>query len=199
MGQVLQCPYDFSKARLVVKEMVDLLALDLLDKKVITKQLVLTIGYDKENLTDKKKTYKGELSTDYYGRKIPKHAHGTVNIKQYTSSTHLLTEAVIGLYDEIVNPSLWIRRINIVANNLREENTLQEEESYEQMDLFTDYAALEQKRKTEEAERKRERKMQQTMLEVKKKFGKNAIIKGMNLEEGATTIQRNKQIGGHKA
>ena len=106
---------------------------------------------------------------------------------------------MIGLYDEIVNPSLWIRRINIVANNLREENTLLEEESYEQMDLFTDYAALEQKRKTEEAERKRERKMQQTMLEVKKKFGKNAIIKGMNLEEGATTIQRNKQIGGHKA
>lgn len=199
MGQVLQCPYDFSKARLVVKEMVDLLALDLLDKKVVTKQLVLTIGYDKENLTDKKKTYKGELSTDYYGRKIPKHAHGTANIKQYTSSTHLLTEAVIGLYDEIVNPSLWIRRINIVANNLREENTLHEEESYEQMDLFTDYAALEQKRKTEEAERKRERKMQQTMLEVKKKFGKNAIMKGMNLEEGATTIQRNKQIGGHKA
>lgn len=200
-GQVLHCPYEFEKAKLVVREMVDLLVLDLVDKGLVTDQMVLTVGYDIENLTEpnRRKAYTGPVTTDHYGRKIPKHAHGIANLDRQTSSAKLITAAVMELYDRIVNPSLLIRRLNIVANRVVPEHMVSREEQIEQMDLFTDYAALERQRKEEEAELEREKKMQQAVLSIKKKFGKNAILKGMNLQEGATAKDRNGQIGGHKA
>ena len=200
-GQVLHCPYDVDKARLVVREMVDLLVLDLVDKGLVTDQIVLTVGYDIENLTDPKRRreYKGPVTMDRYGRRIPKHAHGTVNLKRQTSSTKQITEAVMELYDRIVDASLLIRRINMSANHVVLEGDRVEEPYMEQMDLFTDYDALERQRAQEEAELEREKKMQQAVICIKKKFGKNAILKGMNLKEGATARDRNRQIGGHKA
>lgn len=200
-GQVLQCPYDFTKGKLIVREMTDLLVLDLVEKRLVTNQMVLTVGYDIENLSDPNtgKKYKGEITVDYYGRKVPKHAHGTVNLERYTSSTKIITDAVMELYDKIVNPDLLVRRINIVTNNLIEEGTVAEKDSYEQLDLFTDYEAKQKKREEENKSLSKERKLQEAMLEVKKKYGKNAMLKGMNLQEGAMTIERNKQIGGHKA
>mgnify|MGYP002764376158 FL=1 len=200
-GQVLHCPYDFDKAKLVVKEMTDLMVLDLVDKGLVTDQVVLTVGYDIENLTDPNRSgkYNGDVTIDRYGRKVPKHAYGTTNLKRQTSSTMLITDAVMELYDRIVDKNLLIRRINITANRLVDENVAKKEEKYEQLDLFTDYKAKEQKRAEEEAVLERERRMQQTMLTIKKKFGKNAILKGMNLQDGATAKDRNEQIGGHKA
>lgn len=200
-GQVLQCPYPFEKARLVVREMTDLLVLELVDKKLVTNQIVLTVGYDIENLTDTKlcRQYKGAVTTDRYGRKVPKHAHGTVNLERQTSSTRLITDAVLDLFDRIVNRELLVRRISIAACRVADEHSASQDKTMEQLDLFTDYDALEKKRRAEEADLERERKLQQAMLEIKKKFGKNAILKGMNLEEGATARERNRQIGGHKA
>ena len=200
-GQVLHCPYDFDKAKLVVKEMTDLMTLDLVDKRLVTDQIVLTVGYDIENLTDpdRYRKYKGSVTIDRYGRKVPKHAHGTTNLKRKTSSTMLITDAVMELYDRIVDKNLLIRRINITANKLVDESFSKEEETYEQLDLFTDYTVKEQEQAEEEAVLEREKRMQQTMLTIKKKFGKNAILKGMNLQEGATAKDRNEQIGGHKA
>ncbi|MGN0107176.1 MAG: DNA methylase [Hominilimicola sp.] len=199
-GQVLHCPYDFDKARLIVREMADLLALDLVDKGLVTDQMVLTVGYDVENLTNPeiRKLYKGAVTTDHYGRKIPKHAHGTENIGSQTSSTKLITNAVMELYDRIVNKNLLIRRVNLVANHVVEEASVKKK-SFEQLDLFTDYEELQRERQAEEKARNDEKNIQKTILDIKKKFGKNAVVKGMNLEEGATTIDRNKQIGGHKA
>ena len=200
-GQVLHCPYDFEKAKLVVKEMTDQMVLDLVDKKLVTDQIVLTVGYDIENLNnaDRKKQYHGEVTIDRYGRKIPKHAHGTTNLKRQTSSTKLIADAVIELYDGIVDRNLLIRRINITANRLVDESSVKKEEVYEQLDLFTDYEAQRKKQEEEEAALDREKRMQEAMLSIKKKFGKNAVLKGMNLQEGATAKDRNEQIGGHKA
>ena len=200
-GQVLHCPYDFEKAKLVVKEMTDLMVLDLVDKKLVTDQIVLTVGYDIENLTDpnRSRRYRGEVTVDRYGRKVPKHAHGTTNLKKQTSSTRLITEAVLGLYDQIVDKNLLIRRINITANKLVDERTVSEKVEFEQLDLFTDYQAREKEKAKEDAALEREKKLQMAMLDIKKKFGKNAILKGMNLQEGATARDRNEQIGGHKA
>ena len=200
-GQVLHCPYDFDKAKLVVKEMTDLMVLDLVDKGLVTDQIVLTIGYDIENLTDldRSRKYKGDVTIDRYGRRVPKYAHGTTNLERQTSSTILITDAVMELYDRIVDKNLLIRRINITANRLVDENSAKKEEKYEQLDLFTDYKAKEQEQVKEEAALEREKRMQQTILTIKKKFGKNAILKGMNLQEGATAKDRNEQIGGHKA
>lgn len=201
-GQVLQCPYDFAKARLVVKEMVDLLVLELVAKQLVTDQMVLTVGYDIENLTDpeSEKNYTGEITIDNYGRKVPKHAHGTVNLKTRTSSTKQIAEAVMELYDSIVDKSLLVRRINVTANHLLDEDEANREKNhFVQMDLFTDYDALEKQQQEKEAHLKKERALQEAVLTAKKKYGKNAILKGMNLEEGATTIERNQQIGGHKA
>ena len=200
-GQVLQCPYDFDKGRLIVREMADLLALELVEKRLITDQMTLTIGYDRDNLTDPevRSSYRGEVTTDRYGRKVPKHAHGTVNLDCRTSSTQLITDAVLELYDRIVNPRLSIRRVTINASHLTDESETAVAESYEQLNLFTDYTALEKEKEEEEARRSKERKLQEAMLTVKKKYGKNAILKGMNLQEGATTLKRNRQIGGHKA
>ncbi len=200
-GQVLQCPYDFEKTKLVVREMTDQMALSLVEKGLATKQMVLTIGYDIENLTDPQRQngYHGVVITDRYGRKIPKHAHGTENLERYTSSARLLTDAVLKLYNRIVDPGLLVRRITVTAAHVREEKGIGEAAQPEQLDLFTDYEALEKKRREEERALEREKKMQQAVLEIKKKYGKNAILKGMNLEEGATATKRNRQIGGHKA
>ena len=200
-GQVLHCPYDFDKTRLVVKEMTDLMSLDLVDKGLVTDQIVLTIGYDIDNLTDpvRKKRYKGAVTTDRYGRKVPKHAHGTINLKRQTSSTQMLMDAVMELYDRIVDKDLLIRRINITANKLADEHTVANDDAYEQLDFFTDYEAVKKQREKEEADLDRERHMQEAMLSIKKKYGKNAILKGTNFEEGATSIDRNQRIGGHKA
>lgn len=200
-GQVLHCPYSFEKARLVVREMTDLLVLDLVDKGLVTDQMVLTVGYDIDNLADpdRKRQYRGEVTTDHYGRKIPKHAHGTVNLDRQTSSTMLITNAVMGLYDRIVDKKLLIRRVNITANHIIDESSAVQQEYFEQMDLFTDYDKLQKQRDEENAALEREKKMQKTMIGIKKKFGKNAILKGMNLQEGATAKDRNSQIGGHKA
>ena len=196
-GQVLQCPYDFYKARLVVREMADALALELVDKGLVTNQLVLTVGYDRENLDDpsRRQSYHGPVTTDRYGRKIPKHATGTENFP-YTSSANDLLRAVTALYDRIVDPNLLIRRLSISANKLLPEADAPKEEA-EQLDLFTDYAAKEQREQADEAAYARERKIQEAMLGIKKKYGKNAILKGMNLEEGATAKERNQTIGGH--
>ena len=200
-GQVLQEPYDFAKARLVVHEMTDMLALDLVDKNLVTDQIVLTIGYDIENLTDpvRRSQYKGQVTTDSYGRKIPKHAHGTTNIECRTSSTMKLTEAVLALYDRIVDPALLVRRVSISANRLVDERTVTKGSPVEQLDLFTDYETILREREQEEATLEKETKIQHTLLNIKKRFGKNAVLKGMNLEEGATAQERNNQIGGHKA
>lgn len=200
-GQVLHCPYDFEKAKLIVREMTDLLVLDLVDKGLVTDQLVLTVGYDIENLTDPKRrsAYKGPVITDHYGRKIPKHAHGTANLDRQTSSTRLITDAVMDLYDRIVDKNLLVRRLNITANHVVLESVVVKEAVPEQLDMFTDYAAQEKQREEENAALEREKKMQQAVLIIKKKFGKNAILKGMNLQEGATAKDRNEQIGGHKA
>ena len=200
-GQVLQCPYDFDKAKLVVKEMTDLMVLDLVDKRLVTDQIVLTIGYDIVNLTDpsRNRSYKGVVTTDRYGRKVPKHAHGTTNLKRQTSSTAIIMDAVMELYDRIVDKKLLVRRITITANKLVSEDLVQEKESYEQLQLFTDYEEVKRGREKEEAALEKEKRIQHAMLDIKKKFGKNAILKGMNLEEGATAKDRNSQIGGHKA
>ena len=200
-GQVLQCAYDFDKARLVVREMADLLALDLVDKGLMTDQIVLTVGYDIENLKNPelRRRYKGEIVTDRYGRAIPKHAHGTGNLSRYSSSTRQIMQAVTELYDRIVDPALLIRRLTLTANHVRFEADIPKGESVEQLDLFTDYAAVQAREEQEEAELLRERRRQQALLSIKKKFGKNAIMKGMNLEEGATARERNQTIGGHKA
>ena len=200
-GMVLQCAYTVENARLVVREMTDLMSLDLVEKGMVTDQIVLTIGYDIENLSrpEIRKKYHGPITTDHYGRQVPKHGHGTQNLKKATASTRLLMEAVEELIDRIVNPELLIRRITITANHVVRESEVQQTISFEQLDLFTDYDALEKQRKEEDAELEKEKKMQQAMLSIKKKFGKNAILKGMNLEEGAMARQRNDQIGGHKA
>ena len=199
-GQVLQCPYDFQKARLVAREMADNLALDLVDKRLVTNQLVLTVGYDRENLDDPGRAaqYRGPVTTDRYGRKIPKHAVGTENFP-YTSLASDLLRAVTALYDRLVDPNLLVRRLSISANKLLDEASVPRGEETEQMDLFTDYAAKEQQAQADEAAHAKERKIQEAMLGIKKKYGKNAILKGMNLEEGATARERNETIGGHQA
>ncbi len=199
-GQVLHCPYDFNKAKLIVREMADLLALDLVDKGLVTDQIVLTVGYDIENLntSDKRKAYKGEVTTDYYGRKVPKHAHGTINLERKTSSTKDIVKAAVELYDRIVNKDMLIRRAYIVANHVIDEKNVTKP-VFEQLDLFTDYETVQKQRAADEKERQDEKNVQKTILDIKKKYGKNAIIKGMNLADGATTIERNGQIGGHKS
>ncbi|WP_367567724.1 DNA methylase [Lacrimispora sp.] len=200
-GQVLHCPYSFDKSKLIIREMTELLVLDLVDKGLVTDQLVLTIGYDIQNLQDPdlKKSYHGEVTTDHYGRAIPKHAHGTCNLGKHSSSTKLIMNAVMELYDRIVDKKLLIRRVNITANHVIDEASAPKPAAFEQLDLFTDYEAARTKQAKENADLQREKKMQSAMLAIKKKFGKNAILKGTNLEEGATTIDRNNQIGGHKA
>ncbi len=200
-GQVLHMPYEAEKAKLVLCEMADSLALDLVDKGLVSDQIVVTVGYDVENLTDPKrrKAYRGETVTDHYGRQIPKHAHGTANLGMHTSSAKRITGAASELFDRIIDQSLLIRRLNITATHVIDSASANPQSPYEQLDLFTDYAARQAAREQEQAELDREKKMQQAMLDIRKKYGNNAILKGRNLREGATGRDRNAQIGGHKA
>ena len=198
-GQVLQCPYDFEKGRLIVREMTELLVLDLVRKHVVTKQIVLDIGYDRESLEGERgRKYTGPVVMDPYGRKIPKAAHGTGNLDYYTSSTHAIMSAVLDVYDRVVHKDLLIRRVNVTACNLVSETEIPEDKP-EQLDMFTDYEALEQEKKARQLAEEKERRLQNVTLAIQDKFGKNAMLKGMNLMEGGTTIARNGQIGGHKA
>lgn len=198
-GQVLHCPYDFEKGRLIIREMTELLVLDLVRKHVVTKQIVLDIGYDRESLVgDRGKKYTGPVAMDHYGRLVPKHAHGTGNIDHYTSSTHAIMETVLAIYDKVVHKDLLIRRVNIAACNLIAENDIPDEKP-QQLDMFTDYEALDREKQARKAAEEKERKLQRVTLSIQDRFGKNAMLKGMNLVEGGTTIERNGQIGGHKA
>lgn len=205
-GQVLKEPYDFEKTEIIVREMTELLVLDLVDKGMVTNQIVLTIGYDKDNLTDKKhkRSYEGEVTQDRYGRSVPKHAHGTVNFEKHTSSTKTIVDDTIKLYRRIVDPTLLSRRVYITANNVILEKEAIEKSDYRQMSLLGDFEDLNVNEHIEDdyAESKEnsdEKKLQEAMLQIQKKYGKNAILKGYNLKDGATTIERNGQIGGHKA
>lgn len=201
-GQVLNEPYTFQKARVVAQEMADAVALNLVSKRLVTDQLVLTVGYDIESLTNLeiKAKYQGPVTTDYYGRQVPKQAHGTANLGKHTSSTRLIMDAVANLFDSIVNPDLLIRRLTLSTNHVVAEASVKESaQAPVQLDLFADFEAEEKKKKAEEEAQAKERKIQETLLQIKSKFGKNAILRGLNLEEGATAIERNKQIGGHKA
>ena len=191
-GQVLSCPYPARKARIVVREMADALALDLVDKRLVAEQLVLTVGYDRAGRTE---GYTGPLTTDPYGRSIPKPAHGTEHLPGPTASSRGIIAAAMALFDRIVDPRLPVRRMSLVADRVTPEAWLSAAPRPEQMDLFTDYAAREE----QEAALEREKQLQYALLDIKKKYGKNAILKGMNYEEGATAAQRNRQIGGHKA
>lgn len=200
-GQILHSPYDKTKAKLIIREMTDLLVLDLVAKGLVTDQMVLTVGYDIENLTDPviNQSYQGEVTTDRYGRKTPKPAHGTINLKRQTSSTMLIMEGVMEVFDRIVDEKLLVRRLNITANHVVDEKSVVKQKDFEQLDLFTDYTAVQQINAEEEAALAREKRVQETVIQLKNKFGKNAVMKGTNLEEGATSIDRNQQIGGHKA
>lgn len=199
-GQVLQKPYTYEKARLIVREMTDLLVLDLVNKGLVTDQIVLTIGYDRESLEGERgKNYRGEVTTDHYGRKVPKHAHGSIQLDSHSSSTKLIMDKTMELYTRIVDDRLLVRRVTIAANHIVPESTLKQEPSWQQMDLFTDYAKLEAGQMARRQQMAQEKKLQQAMLSIKKRYGKNAILKGMNLEEDAMTIERNQQVGGHKA
>ena len=193
-GQVLSCPYSYQKTKLIIREMSELLALNLAEKHLITDQLVLTIGYDIANVTEE---YKGEIKKDFYGRKIPKHAHGTINLKEKTSSSKQIMTAAINLFEKIINPDLLVKRINISATKL----TVREKEKlmikYEQLDIFSNPETVQKERQNKRQEEKQENALQQVVLNMKEKYGRNAILRGMNLESCGTTIERNKQIGGH--
>ncbi|SDI79422.1 DNA polymerase V [Pseudobutyrivibrio sp. 49] len=213
-GQVLMEPYPADKARLIVKEMTELLVLDLVRKNLVTKKIELTIGYDRESLeynhkgksindstfiiAGTKKRYSGKVTTDHFGRPLPYHAHGTGNLDRWTSSTSRIMDVMVDLYDEIINPDLLIRRINVVACNLIPATEIPDDAPF-QMDLFTDYAALEKEKEVEIAADEKERKLQEATLAIHDKFGKNAVLKGMNLQDGAMTMKRNKQVGGHSS
>ena len=199
-GQVLQSAYDVRKARVVVQEMAEAVALNLVSKRMLTDQIVLTVGYDIESLTNPaiREQYHGEVTTDFYGRKVPKHAHGSENIGRQTSSTRLITEAVLALYDRIVDPHLLVRRLNLTTNHVVYEDTVSHQQQPTQLDLFTDYDAIQAKEQREQEALDKERRMQEVQLAIKQRFGKNAILKGMNFQEGATAIERNAQIGGHR-
>lgn len=198
-GQVLHCPYDYYKTKLIIKEMSDLLALDLVSKNLVTNQLVLTVGYDIENLTNPEIRYKyhGEITSDHYGRSVPKPAHGTFNIDHYTSSSNVIINSMVELYDRIINKDLLIRRINMAAN-VFEEGTVCDKPKIEQINLFDDYQDKTELLEKQKEEEKEEKILQNVLLDIKNKYGKNAILRGMNYEEGATTKERNGQIGGHK-
>lgn len=221
-GQVLHCPYEHDKTRLIVKEMADLLSLDLVEKGLVTDQIVLTVGYDIDNLTDNKRKnkYKGEITTDVYGRMIPKHAHGSINLDFPTASTSIITDATMKLFDRIMDKDLLSRRITLVANHVVTEKNTVQKNNYEQLSLFdlpqsgksgnssdsgnstnscNDGNHFGEPDTQNRLNLNKEKKMQEAVIQIKKKYGKNAILKGMNLEEGGTTIERNRQIGGHKA
>lgn len=182
-----------------MREMTELLALDLVRKRVVTRQIVLDVGYDRESLTgDRGKLYTGPVVTDHYGRKVPKYAHGTGNIDHYTSSTQAIMEAVLAVYDRVVNPNLLIRRVNIAACNLISEDDIPAGKP-QQLDMFTDYDAADRAEQARKAAEEKEHRLQRVTLAIQDRYGKNAMLKAMNLLDGGTTIERNGQIGGHRA
>jgi DNA polymerase V len=199
-GQVLTCPYTAEKARVVVREMADGLAMELLDKRLLTDQVVLTVGYDKDSLTDQnvREHYSGAITKDYYGRLVPKHAHGSRNLHGHTSSAMTIMEAVAALYDEIIDKTLLVRRLNVTANHIvTEEYQRRKGREPRQLDLFERIDTDADKER--EASLEKERRVQETVLEIKKRFGKNSILRGLNFADGATMKERNRQIGGHRA
>ena len=198
-GQVLQRPYSHDEAAIIVREMTDLLTLDLVAKGLVTDQMVLTIGY--EHITDPKmlEDYEGEIKQDFYGRNVPKHAHGTANLDRQTASTRLITQAVMELYERITDPKLFVRRVNITACKVIPEKDIVSSDTYEQLDLFTDYETSKREREEEDERLAKEKALQMATIDIKNRYGKNAILKGTNFLEGAMTIERNKQVGGHKA
>ncbi len=201
-GQVLHCAYSPEKASLVLREMADLLVLELVAKSLVTDRITITIGYDIENLTDpeRRRRYKGATTIDTYGREIPEHSHGTLRLERHTSSTKLILQTVHELTEQLLNPHLLVRRLNVVAGNiLTEQEAASQPQEAVQRELFTDYEAEQRRREEEQRSLKRERRMQKALLNIRGKFGKNAILRGMNLEEGATARDRNNQIGGHRA
>jgi DNA polymerase V len=201
-GQVLQEPYSFKKARVVIQEMAEGMALDLVRKRLTTDQLVLTVGYDAECLTrpEIREIYHGEITTNYYGKAVPKHAHGTYNFDMPTSSSQLIMNGAAELFDHCVNPDLLIRRLNLTTNHVVSEASVAvQQKTPQQLDLFTDYEALEKQRQQEQERFAKERRMQEAQLRIKQRFGKNSILRGLNFNEGATAKERNAQIGGHKA
>ena len=194
MGQVLHCPYEYKKTKLIIKEMADSISLDLVAKSLVTNQLGLMIGYDIENITP---SYKGEIIKDHYGRSIPKYSNGTINLSHRTSSSKYITEELLNLFERIINKNLLVRRITVVANNVVNINEIKEEKTLEQFDLFTNYEILDKKREEEKRKEEEENKLQHIIIDIKNKYGKNSILRGMNFEEGSTAIDRNSQIGGH--
>ena len=194
-GQVLKEPYPFEKARLIVKEMADSLVLDMVEKGLLCKQIVLNVGYDVVSLKD----YDGEIKQDPYGRNMPKMAHGSYNLEDYCSSSKLIMNGFLYLFDNIVNPKLYVRRIYVVACNIIKEEDKPTEKSPEQLDLFTDYKQKDIDDDKLDKALAKEKKMQKAIIEIQRKYGKNSILKANNLEEGATMLERNKQVGGHKA
>ena len=197
-GQVLQNGTDYKTTKLIVREMTESLVLDLVSKNLVTDQIVLTIGYDRENLLDSARmsAYQGEFSVDQYGRKIPKHAHGTINLGEHTSSTSMIVKDVLDLFERIINKNLLVRRLNMSANHVINKNSVMKN-TYEQLNLFD--LMNKQECKEEKEFQEKEENIQKAVLNIKNKFGKNAILKGMSLQEGATMRDRNNQIGGHKA
>ena len=193
VGQVLSTPYTFEKAKLIIREMTDNLVLDMVRKGLVTDQMVLNVGYDIGNKSE------NGTETDRYGRTVPKSAHGSINLKAPTSSTKIITDAVIELFDRITDRSLMVRRMTVAANHIVSELSVKNQTQYEQMDLFTDYEKKKAEEKEQNEELEKEKKIQKTVLSIKQKYGKNAILKGMNFEDGATARERNEQVGGHKA
>ncbi len=201
-GQVLSRPYTAAEGRVVVQEMADQISLDLVRKGFFTDQVVLDIGYDVENLTDPKRAerYKGEIVTDWYGRKVPKSVHGSQNLGRHIASTERIVEAVRTIYDSIADEQLLMRRFTVAVCNLKTAEEVKEAEAKpEQLDLFTDYEAQDKAREAEDAALEKETRRQKALLNIRDKYGKNAVVRGLNLQEGATAIERNAQIGGHKA
>ena len=200
-SQVLFKPYSYEEAKIIIQEMTELLTLDLVKKHLLTNHLVLTIGYDISNLEDEtiRKEYEGEITKDFYGREIPKHAHGTIHVDHLTSSTIIIQEKIQELLDQIINQKLLVRRINISACNLQKEEGVKEQSIYKQLDFFTNNLEYDKKKRKEKEKEVKEKKIQKTIIKLKEKYGKNTILIGTNLKEGATTIDRNNQIGGHKA
>ena len=201
-GQVLQEPYSFKKARVVIQEMAESMALDLVRKRLVTDQLVLTVSYDAECLKrpEIRAKYHGEITTNYYGKLVPKHAHGSFTFDSPTSSSRLIMDGAARLYDRNVNPDLLIRRLSLTTNHVVPETMVSAQDGTpQQLDLFTDYEKLARLRREEQVRLDKERRMQEAQLKIKQRFGKNAILRGLNFDEGATAKERNKQIGGHKA
>ena len=200
-AQVLTEPYDYRRASVVVREMADAMALDLVEKRMVTDQVVLTINYDRENLDNPeiRKKYKGPVTKDWYGRPAPKPAHGTETLDTPTSSGKEIMDAVMRIYQRTVHPDLLVRRITLVMNHVVREEEIQKENGFEQLDFFTDYRARQEARRAAEEKREKERQLQEAMLTIRKRYGKDAVLKGLNLQDGATGRERNRQIGGHKA